>query len=136
MRCLFISDSQLVLMFVCPIISDLRFYGSCHPYCFQNYQPGFKLIGRFNYTYYILVNPIPDIENPFIVSKPHTFQSQVGGNILFHCKVSQVIKTPLGKNKTSLTQKSAGFGSSVTKPHEYFLIWWQYSLSLQGKLGY
>ncbi len=29
--CLFSSDTLQVLMFVCPLLSELRFYGCCHP---------------------------------------------------------------------------------------------------------
>ena len=36
------SDTLQVLMFVCPNISELRFYGCCHP-CFHNPYPLFVM---------------------------------------------------------------------------------------------
>ena len=32
MFCLFSSDTLMSLMFVYPTVSELRFYGSCHPF--------------------------------------------------------------------------------------------------------
>ena len=35
---LFSSDTLQELMFVCPTISDLRFYGCCHPWYSMSYN--------------------------------------------------------------------------------------------------